>query len=375
VKVVEYLKTNGIEKLKEEYSIKVKEYDSIYVLNYDQIYSPKMSEITQECRSLVLDKNFNVVSRSFDRFFNEGEGPAKDINFLDAFAMEKVDGSIINLACYPDGRWYFRTRGTGYAESTMPTGTVYKDAIYSCIGVEDDEDLQRRMVNTDKSLTFIFEYVSPENRIVNRYDQPEMVLLAVRDSFKGDYPACLNYSWLDSTVNTLKKFIYRFANIRACNMVSVKSISDVEKLIGELKDLQEGYVVADTFGNRIKIKSLDYLKAHKIRGENGVPSANDIAELVVSNEQSEFLTYFEEFRELFAGYESVWDKLTRDAEECYNKNKHIEDQKEFAMAVKANPLSGAIFTARSKNISFKSALEDASIPMKVKVLINNYNKG
>ena len=71
MKVQKYLKEHGLAKLQEEFSIKVKEYpEGLLVLNYDQISSPKSNEITVECRALILDKDFNVVSRSFDRFFN-----------------------------------------------------------------------------------------------------------------------------------------------------------------------------------------------------------------------------------------------------------------------------------------------------------------
>jgi hypothetical protein len=73
MQVVQYLKEHGIGKLVSEFGIKVKEYDEgLLVLNYDLIESPKSHPIVMECRSLILDKQFNVVSRSFDRFFNLG---------------------------------------------------------------------------------------------------------------------------------------------------------------------------------------------------------------------------------------------------------------------------------------------------------------
>ena len=71
MQVQKYLKEFGIEALKQEFGIKVKEYEEgLCVLNYDQINSPKSHPIVKECRSLILDKEFNVVSRSMDRFFN-----------------------------------------------------------------------------------------------------------------------------------------------------------------------------------------------------------------------------------------------------------------------------------------------------------------
>ena len=70
LEVQKYLKEKGVEALKQEFSIIVKEAGDLLVLNYNQIESPKTHPIVIECRSLILDKQYNVVSRSFDRFFN-----------------------------------------------------------------------------------------------------------------------------------------------------------------------------------------------------------------------------------------------------------------------------------------------------------------
>lgn len=371
MEVVQYLKKNGIEKLKEEFGIKVKEYPDVYILNYDQIESPKMHSITRECRSLVLDKDFDVVSRSFDRFFNLGEGGECEVDFENAVALEKVDGSLIGLAKYPDGRWYFRTRGTAYAEAQMPNGKVYQEEILKCIGVADMDELQKRMRDVLDDTTLIFEYVSPDNRIVTRYTEPQLVLLAVRTTC-GKYPAYCNGPALEDTANILSEEFsqIRFKNVRACKMFSIKTQQDVESLVSNLEDLQEGFVVLDLKKNtRVKVKHAAYLKAHKIRGNNATPSVADIAELVVENEQEEFLAYFEEYRPMFDAVSSVWEKLTTEAEVLYNTHKDIENQKDFAMQVKSDRLSGIIFTARAKKQEFKHALAEAKSSMKVKVLV------
>lgn len=70
MKTIEFLKEHGIQKLRDDFAITVKEVDDLLVLNYNQIESPKTHPIVIECRSLILDTGFNVVSRSFDRFFN-----------------------------------------------------------------------------------------------------------------------------------------------------------------------------------------------------------------------------------------------------------------------------------------------------------------
>ncbi len=68
MKVQEFVKANGFEALAAEpLNIKVREYpeQGYFMLNYDQIESPKSDPISMECRSLILDKNGEVISRSF----------------------------------------------------------------------------------------------------------------------------------------------------------------------------------------------------------------------------------------------------------------------------------------------------------------------
>src|SRR4051812_14440572 len=101
MEVIKYLKQYGLKALEEEFSIKAKIYEEgLIVLNYDQIYSStKAHPIVAECRGLILDTDFNIVSRSFDRFFNLGEQPETqtDIDISKAVCMEKIDGSLIKI--------------------------------------------------------------------------------------------------------------------------------------------------------------------------------------------------------------------------------------------------------------------------------------
>lgn len=104
MKVLDYLNKYGLEKLVEEFSIKVsidERFPDLRVLNYNQIDSPKNHPIVRECRSLVVKEEsdsgtYSVVSRAFNRFFNQGEN---DVTFKleDLTIYEKVDGSLISV--------------------------------------------------------------------------------------------------------------------------------------------------------------------------------------------------------------------------------------------------------------------------------------
>ena len=92
--VQKYLKEYGLDKLVEEFSIIVTDYPDRVVLNYNQIDSPRFHPVVDECRALILRKGtWEVMARSFDRFYNVGEGEAwKDFDFSYARFDEKLDG-------------------------------------------------------------------------------------------------------------------------------------------------------------------------------------------------------------------------------------------------------------------------------------------
>lgn len=104
---VKFLRNNGssaLEKLVTNYHLKVKKhshYSNLLCLKYDMLKSPFSTDIVQECRGLVLDRdnNYKVVCYPFKKFFNYGEkyNASKDINWKEARVYEKVDGSLCSL--------------------------------------------------------------------------------------------------------------------------------------------------------------------------------------------------------------------------------------------------------------------------------------
>src|SRR5262249_28873582 len=68
----------------------------LVLLEYSQLDSPFAEPIVRECRGLILDeaRDWAVVSRSFDKFFNHGEPLAASIDWATATVQEKLDGSL-----------------------------------------------------------------------------------------------------------------------------------------------------------------------------------------------------------------------------------------------------------------------------------------
>ena len=173
MKVVDYIKENGLGALASLF-INVRDYDDRVVLNYDQIDGIRFNLISDECRALILRKgSWEVLSRSFDRFYNYSELPAGELNgfIYDSRVrvLEKLDGSLISI--YHDGvAWRCGSRSMAFAEGLTPLGNPLHDVVERIIGSLDD-----RFREVDRGNTYTFELVASEMRVVTSYPKDDLV--------------------------------------------------------------------------------------------------------------------------------------------------------------------------------------------------------
>jgi len=93
--IVEFIKKEGLAKAIQKFKLKVKVYEHKLHLKYDQLESDMSTKEVQECRGLILNKEtLEVISMSFYKFFNHGEGHAAKIDWNTARVLEKVDGCL-----------------------------------------------------------------------------------------------------------------------------------------------------------------------------------------------------------------------------------------------------------------------------------------
>ncbi|MGK7930464.1 MAG: RNA ligase [Microcystaceae cyanobacterium] len=333
---IHYLKEHGIARLTDELGITVKAYDNLYVLNYSQIDSPKTHPVVIECRGLIINKNWEVVSRSFDRFFNYGECADIDaqLDFSQAYCYEKKDGSLIKLAYY-EGSWRISTRGTAYAESAIGAWNMTFEALaLDALGLKTIPQLNDLMNESgaNQDVTYIFELTSPYNRIVTRYDSTTLWFLAARHR-NGEY---VKADEVIVNLGTPKPKVYKFSSVEDCLQTTAS-----------LEDLEEGYVVYLDNTPISKIKSPKYVAIHRIRGELGL-TPKRIMQLILTNEQAEYLQYFPEDEQYLTPYRQALSELMELLETTYAKVKDIEVQKDFALAIQDFPYKSVLFQARKQ---------------------------
>lgn len=348
-KYIEGTPADALAELKAAFGIKHsynEEYD-LYVLNYDQIDSAKhkFAEIVCECRSLVLEVNeitgnFCVVSRSFDRFFNYGESD-QEYHIKDVRAVEKMDGSLIGLF-YHDGQWLYRTRSV-----IMPEGEIngldvtWKDIIEPLMPSLPFMTASADMLDLYED-TFILELVAPHNRVVVRYNEPALRLLAVRDRF-GTYAGT---DYCDFIAQKLD-----FGRPREYNFDSWDEALEAAK---ELPNLEEGFVFYTNWDNPVlKIKNPAYVAAHHLRGE-GVLNPKRICDLIIMGEVDEYLSVFPEDDEILAPYVQAHRRMVDSVHLAWKYYGRVADQKEFAMKVKDTPFAAILFSMK-KGLTYSEA--------------------
>lgn len=283
--VIEYLKTHTFAQLKEEHGIAVRPsvMGDKFSLNYDQIMSKPNNPVSNQCRGLIIRPVGDLSALEHDwenkvvgdvvilawpmsRFFNLGDSNAAEVDWNDPQlrVYDKLDGTCC-IVYWDDkwSRWNIATRSV--PEADLP---IKKDHIV--IGNSTFSDLfTDTFVRTwhtisplsdvnpflwlKKEWTYVFELTSPYNKIVVKYDEPEITLLAIRDLITGRE---IDVSDETSGLSWVKR-AKSWPISEPTGLIAFLDLQDPSKV--------EGAVVCDSRFNRVKIKSKAYLLSFKMK--------------------------------------------------------------------------------------------------------------
>ena len=200
------------------------------------VYDDGWDEFAVMARGLIVDQAAGrVVATPFPKFFNVGErrGEVPDLPFE---AYEKLDGSLI-IAFHHDGRWQTATKGAFDSEQA-----VWAQARL------DAADLSALVPGT----TYLFEAVYPENRIVVRYPDAALVMLAAYDANGRE----LTY---DEVLLVCEALGWRAARRHA-----FAGIAEMVSHAAALPRDDEGFVIRFSNGLRLKLKGAEYRRIHAL---------------------------------------------------------------------------------------------------------------
>jgi RNA ligase len=255
-----------------------------------------------------------LVSLPFEKFFNLNENPMTmelDLSEVE-FIHDKRDGSLISTYMHED---MVRLKSKTALESDQAL-----DAIRFMGENFSFKTLVHEFVRLD--WTVIMEYTAPDNRIVLPYQQAELKVLAARNNLTLDYA---DYDEL----------YYHFKD----NMVDDHShhgeyAEDFIASIPEMKGI-EGFVIGLVGGQRIKIKTDEYLSLH--RAKDSIGSNKKLFAVCINDATDDLRSLFHDDEytlnritemEQIAGH--AYNHLVSSVESYYDENKDL-DQKSYAI--------------------------------------------
>ena len=313
------------------YNLSIKKEDDVVLFKYNQIASDFSLPLVQEARGIILEEGtWKVLRLAFTKFFNIQESHAHPIDWNSARVLEKIDGSLISVWYYKN-KWRISTSGLIDAnKGNVHDATNYTFSQLFLQACQKDPELFKELTGhttryLDRNLCYTFELVSPFNRIVVPYKEIDIYLIGIRDLSSLEEIDIYNSSFLPK--------------ISRPKMYFFNSIEDIKKACEELPFDREGYVVVDKYWNRVKIKSVAYVKAHYIKN-NGAVTKKRIFDIIRIGEDSEFLAlypeYAEQFKEINQSYENFKSELKKIYTDFVKKygsvleNKETYSRKEFA---------------------------------------------
>lgn len=214
-----------LQKMIEEKFVSVQKHPEadLYIYNYTQKaqYSQEWNEITLQCRGLIMDSEYNIIQRPFKKFFNIDEHDPKDIPHYNFEVYTKMDGSL-GILYWIGETPYIATRGSFESDQAIHATNILHSKYKNIFN------------KIDRSRTYLFEIIYPENRIVVNYGwMDDLVLLAILDTQSGtDIP---------------------LEDIGFSLVTKYDGIRDIQQLREIQEENAEGFVIKFLNGFRVKL--------------------------------------------------------------------------------------------------------------------------
>ncbi|GGU40391.1 T4 RnlA family RNA ligase [Streptomyces violascens] len=209
------------------------------ILNYTEKaqFEREWTEVTRQCRGLVIDDQGRVLARPYAKFFNYSEYPESTFGLDDPVVVtDKLDGSLGILYPVADGGYAIATRGSFASDQAVHATKVWQERYADTASIKP-------------GVTYLFEIIFPENRIVCDYGPlDDLVLLGGVDIATGAPLPADELPWDGPRVDTF----------------AFNTLADA--LAASPRPGAEGFVLR--FPGRdhtmIKVKQDDYVALHRI---------------------------------------------------------------------------------------------------------------
>ncbi len=210
-------------------------------------------------RSSIWNKEGQLVSAGLPKFGHWGEKPdlwSLPTNLTNSSLVEKIDGSLLCLSNYKRNQ-IVRTRGSHNATEKENGHEI------EVLKKKYPRVFNNTNVNSGK-VSLLLEWVSPTNKIVCDYPEPDLYLIGVVNH--EDY-SLISQDTLD-----------KLAEIYQVQRPARYNFGSISEMLVKIKELEgkEGICLYTPDGNIFKIKSDWYLRRHAFKSQVSLNSIIDL---------------------------------------------------------------------------------------------------
>lgn len=284
--------------------------------------------LRRDCRGLIFDRDGNVLAKRFHKFFNANERPETHYSQINLskphIVLDKLDGSMVTPI-------FHRNTNSFRLGTKMGVTDISVQAEQFIASKPQYEKFFRKL--QDNNITPIFEWISPENRIVVKYPESNLVLLAARYNNTGQYvPYHQMVDWGASNAIPVVKAYDTISDI----------MEFIERMRGE-KDI-EGYVLRFDDGHALKFKCEDYILLH--RSKEAAANVRHVVRCVIEEKVDDLksMVQGDDYQRVVEIENATIGVLTKHAShltELYEKGRNeYQDRRSFAIefASKQTPI-------------------------------------
>lgn len=294
--IQDFLLTNSLSALEELHAVKFTVSNDLTRIqfNYNQIQADDFDPIVKESRGLILTKAdktnvklsddgkvdasqvlgvTKIVAFPFTRFYNYGQEAAKcNLNDPSLKIFSKEDGTLCITYCFNDN-WYIATRKVPDASILLDEEytfrTLFEKALKETINMSFDEYTS----TLDKDYTYMFELTTPLNEIVVKHNKYLVTFLGQRNI------KTLEETKFDDIVNIVPKV----------KCFQFKTINDIVEYVNSTNPSEaEGVVICDSKFQRVKVKSVGYVAAARIK-DSVSKSPRALIALILSGKEDDVI--------------------------------------------------------------------------------------
>lgn len=276
-------------------------------------FAQDWDELTLLCRGLVTDEEGNVVALPFPKFFNWEENRHEGTSDFELY--KKLDGTLGILFNY-EGEWVFKTKKSFDSEYVY----FFRDHFF--------ENHSSSLPLLDENVTYLFELIHPNFRVVVDYEGMErIILIGAFDRISGN-----EIPMQDLQVGYQDHFHY----VKRYEYLEGKDLSFLKGLNAEN---EEGFVLRFSNGQRCKIKFKDYVQLHSLFTNTSnqlvwemAKEGREFDEATLDKIPDELYAWIEETRnELLHTFQSILQ--THQIEYTRIRDLNLSSRKEFAQEV------------------------------------------